>query len=166
MDANVSDFFNNETESSNVEKKLLETNNITNIEFLHNNACKAENTIVCGTRGWICETGNDERGEILPPDIKMQKREAGRLEKSILSGFDLAEEFDEIVVFLHYPPIYSYEENEYILEVLEKYAIKRVFSGHIHSSGMNKAFIGERYGIRFYMVTADSIDFTPILVQC
>lgn len=123
-------------------------NSISSIQLLHNNSYKVEGVSICGTRGYDFE------------NEKIMKREAGRLEKSILSA-KFAESDSEIIVLTHYPPIYSNQENRYIIEVLEKYSIKRVFSGHIHSSGMEYAFVGEKYGIDFDMITSDSIGFTP-----
>jgi hypothetical protein len=130
---------------------VLSANNINGIDFLHNNAYKVGGLTVCGTKGRIRE--NDEKF-----DEKILLREAGRLESSIAAGLESG---NEILVFLHYPPICAREENTHILEILEKYSIKRVFSGHIHSSGMAQAFIGEKYGIYFDIVTADSLNFTP-----
>jgi hypothetical protein len=124
-------------------RAFLRANEIDNIDFLHNNSFIAENISICGTRSCF-------------EDDKLLRREAGRLETSVKSA-----KSGEIAVFLHYPPIYAYEENEYILDVLKRYSIKRVFSGHIHSSGINQAFIGEKYGIYFDMISADSMGFTP-----
>ncbi|MCL2071000.1 MAG: metallophosphoesterase [Oscillospiraceae bacterium] len=138
---------------------FLTENNINGIEFLHNNAYKINDLTICGTRGWI---NSADYGELEnKPAQKILLREVGRLETSILAGIELG---GEIVVFLHYPPIYAHEENECILEILRKYAIKRVFSGHIHSSGMGKAFIGEKYGTYFDMITADSLGFAPRII--
>jgi len=120
-------------------------NNINSIQILHNNAYKIKDIAICGTRGWL-------------EDVHIMQREAGRLEVSIKSGLEMG---GEPIVFLHYPPIYAYEENEYVLEVLRKYAIKRVYFGHIHSSGLPQAFMGERYGIQFDMITADYLKFMP-----
>jgi hypothetical protein len=133
-------------------ESFMFSHDMNNIAFLHNNAYRIGNVTVCGTRGWI----NTRLGE--ESDLKVVQREAGRLEASILAGLELG---GEPAVFLHYPPIYAGNENECILEVLCKYAIKRVFSGHIHQSGMGCALIGERYGINFDMITADYLKFTP-----
>ncbi|MCL1832155.1 MAG: metallophosphoesterase [Oscillospiraceae bacterium] len=133
-------------------RRLRDEQGLHSIEFLHNNAYKVGNAAVCGTRGWLNESD-------APIDTKMTLREAARLERSIQAG--LAQGVGEVVVFLHYPPVYAYEENAAILEVLRKYAVRRVFAGHIHLSGMPSAFKGERYGICFDMITADSLKFVP-----
>lgn len=131
---------------------FLRANGISNIDFLHNNAYKVGNTVVCGTRGWIAENIWNE------PDEKILQREAGRLETSIKAGIALG---GEIAVFLHYPPVYADTVNHEIMEIIGKYSIKRVFSGHIHLSGMGKAFTGYKNGTYFDMITADSLGFSP-----
>jgi hypothetical protein len=123
---------------------FVKSNNMSKIRFLRNNSYKVGEFSICGARGFL-------------EDDKMMIREAGRVEASILS----AEKDSEIIVFLHYPPIYGYEENRYILEILQKYSIKRVFSGHIHQGTFHNAFIGSKYGIEFDMITADYLKFCP-----
>ena len=87
----------------------LADNHFNSITIIYNSTEKVEGYAICGTRGWFydktCE--NDE---------KILRREVQRLETSIV----LAEQMDlEPLVFLHYPPIYSYFKCEEILEVLE-----------------------------------------------
>ena len=135
-------------------REFLLQNNISNIDFLYNNAYESDGFSICGTRGWI---NDGEMGGTGEADERILLREAARLETSLES----APPNNETLVFLHYPPLYSYESNEQILEVIKKYAIKQVFSGHIHSSGMNNAFIGEKGGTYFDMITADFLNFTP-----
>jgi predicted phosphohydrolase len=133
---------------------LLE-NNFSNIKILSNNSFSVEGIAVCGSRGWINETEE-------PADVKVLKREAIRLEMSIKEGIRSG---GEIVVFIHYPPIYGEEENYYILEVLEKYEIKRVYYGHVHGSAVNKAFRGVRRGTEYVLVSADAVGFVPQRVE-
>jgi hypothetical protein len=122
--------------------------NMNNIDFLHNNSFKADEYAICGACGH-----DDDEGLML--------RAAGRLETSILAG---RENGGEPLVFMHYPPVTALYENRYVLEILRKYAIKRVFSGHIHQSGFSSAFIGEKYGIRFDTISADYLNFTPKII--
>lgn len=134
---------------------FLLDNGFDKIQILSNNAFSAKGISICGTRGWINDTGEAQ-------DQKVLAREAGRLELSIQAGIKLG---GEPVVFIHYPPIYGTEENYYILEILHKYEIKRCFYGHVHGSGFAKAFQGERDGVNYKMVSADYVKFTPVLVQ-
>jgi predicted phosphohydrolase len=135
--------------------RFLADNGFDSIRILHNDAYIIGETAVCGSRGWIGEDGEE-------PDRKILKREAGRLEASIKNGLSKT---GEAVVFLHYPPVYENEENAYILDVLRKYAVKRCYYGHIHGGGAKNAFTGEKYGIRFGIITADSAGFTPVLIK-
>ncbi|MCL1904111.1 MAG: metallophosphoesterase [Oscillospiraceae bacterium] len=138
-------------------RKWLSDNGALNIDFLYNNAYRIDNLTICGTRGYI-NSENDKENVTSERGQKMLLREAARLEASIKAGLELG---GEPIVFLHYPPIYSIEENENILKLLNKYVIKRVFSGHIHLSGIDKAFIGKRNETYFDTITADFLDFTP-----
>jgi hypothetical protein len=134
---------------------------LSSISFLHNTACRVGAAAVCGTRGWLAAT-EEVKGFDESECAKIALRESGRLEKSILAGLELlGNDGGEPIVFLHYPPIHAFSENEHILGVLRKYAIKRVFSGHIHMSGMSSAFIGEKYGTHFDIIAADSLKFVP-----
>ncbi len=130
---------------------FLDRNFFNNIRILSNNAYLCEGISVCGTRGWINETNE-------AVDVKILNREAGRLEMSIKDGIKLG---GELVAFIHYPPIFGGEQNYFILEVLEKYEIKRCYYGHIHGNGCKKAFNGIRNGCEFNLLSADYVNFTP-----
>jgi hypothetical protein len=111
---------------------------IGSIRLLFNNSYEVEGVSVCGTRGYI---GEDE---------KLLRREAGRLEMSICSAVS-----GKPIVFTHYPP------EEALTEVLQRYEIDRVYSGHIHSSDVSRALIGEKHGIMFDIISADYLGFAP-----
>ncbi|MDR0821603.1 MAG: metallophosphoesterase [Oscillospiraceae bacterium] len=134
---------------------FFEANGFTRMKVLHNNAFKVENTVICGTRGWLNDDGK-------PADLKILKREALRLEESLKAGQKLD---GELTAFVHYPPIYSGNENPYLLESLVKYNVKRCFYAHLHGAKVRGAFSGERYGINFSLCSADSVGFTPVLVD-
>ncbi|MEG1027956.1 MAG: metallophosphoesterase, partial [Oscillospiraceae bacterium] len=56
---------------------FLQNNNFNSIKILFNNSYEYENYSICGTRGWINETGED--------DVKIINREVGRLKLSLQS---------------------------------------------------------------------------------
>ncbi|MCL1866241.1 MAG: metallophosphoesterase [Oscillospiraceae bacterium] len=152
-------------------KSFLNANDVVGIEFLHNNAFRIGGVVLCGTRSWNAD--NFENCGISrfsdESDTKILDKECGRLESSVLAGLELGEP-SEIAVFLHYPPVWNGGGNERILEILRKYSIKRVFSGHIHLSGnydefLKQVLIGEKYGIRFDMINADYLGFMPVKVK-
>ncbi len=130
-------------------------NGFSTISFLFNNAFLVEGVSICGTRGWISENGE-------PADQKVLNREAGRLEASLLAGVKLG---GELVAFIHYPPIYGTEENVLITEILHKYDVKRCFYAHLHGYSIKGALNGERGGVSYKLVSADSLGFDPIKVN-
>ena len=131
--------------------EFFESNEIKSVQLLFNNAFKIDNRVVCGTRGWFYDQSEDD---------KIRKREVGRLRLS----FEAAEQLEgEKVVFLHYPPVYGEYVCEDIISVLKQFNITTVYHGHIHGSGFNNA-ISEFDGIKFKLISADCIDFTPFLI--
>lgn len=147
-------------------KKFLKENNFQNIDFIYNNAYRFENIIIAGTRGWSkLEEGDNQ---------KLIKREASRLELSIQQAFKIVENSnilnsEEIVVFMHYPPItseniYNNEINEFI-RIMKKYDIKRCYYAHLHGSSINDAIEGQYFGINFKLVSADGLDFKLFKIE-
>ena len=81
---------------------------IDSIELLQNNAYKVENKIICGTRGWF--TDDSQQLTVSETDYaKIVNREVIRLELSLKQGRSLqnSENPEEIIVFLHFPPIWG-----------------------------------------------------------
>ena len=123
--------------------------------MIFNSAIKADNICICGTRGWMYNS--DE-----PEDEKILNREVERLRRSL----DSAKAFEnETVVFLHYPPVYNFQESEEIINLLIERNIKKCYYGHIHGSGAKKGIIEGKYkSIDFKLVSCDYINFKPLLI--
>ncbi len=134
---------------------FLQENNFNTISIIFNSAIKADNICICGTRGWMYNS--DE-----PEDEKILNREVERLRRSL----DSAKAFEnETVVFLHYPPVYNFQESEEIINLLIERNIKKCYYGHIHGSGAKKGIIEGKYkGIDFKLVSCDYINFKPLLI--
>lgn len=133
-----------------------EEKKLTSIDFLYNNAYAVENKIICGTRGWVREFG------VKSEDERLIKREAARLELSLREGMKLKEQFpeNEVLVFLHYPPLFGEFMNYDILDVLYRYDIKNVYFGHLHN--IPPESYHERYlGIEMHLISADYVRFEP-----
>ena len=130
---------------------FLEENEFDRIDLLFNNAIAVEGRVICGTRGWFYEES---------AEAKIRRREVGRLRLALEAAKELT---GEKTVFLHYPPVYGEYVCEDILAVLAEYGITKVYHGHIHGSGFHNA-VHEFGGISFQLISADCIDFTPILV--
>ena len=92
-------------------------------------------------------------------DRKIMRREVMRLENSLRAAGER-----EKLVFLHYPPVYQKYECPEILELLERYGVKKCFYGHIHGKGVPAAFNGWRGGTQFRLVSADAVGFAPVPV--
>lgn len=134
----------------------LSNNGFTNISVLHNDSIAVENVAVCGTRGWSYDCTEVE-------DIKILKREVGRLQTSIQKGKETGL---EQIVFLHYPPVFGDYECSEIIDVLIGNEIKTCYYGHIHGKRTSrKAITGNYKGIKFRMISADSTGFCPVLVN-
>ncbi len=134
--------------------KFCEENGFSQQYILNNNHFEHEGFAICGTRGWFFE--EDRSGE---HDEKVFKRELQRLETSLQSAGVLPK-----IVFLHYPPRYrGYVCNE-ILELLEKYDVRRCYYGHLHGASHGLALEGEWDGIEYRLVSADKLNFKPYKV--
>ena len=125
------------------------------LHLLHNNCMLWEELAICGTRGWFYEeeTGTEH-------DRKILLREVGRLETSLKAAGDR-----EKLVFLHYPPLYQAYQCPEILSVLTDHGVSECCYGHIHGKGAHAAFIGEREGVKYRLVSGDFLDFFPYRVR-
>ena len=129
--------------------RFLQNEGIEDIFFLQNNCYLYEGVAICGTRGWALEGENHQ---------KMIARETARLEMSLKSAPDNIEK----IAFLHYPPVLQDLACMPMIEVMQKYGVKRCFYGHLHGLSIQNAVLGENFGINFSLVSADSLDFCPL----
>jgi predicted phosphohydrolase len=133
---------------------FLKKHGFQSISFLHNNAMNVGAYTVAGTRGWFQED-DKEHGDI----EKLIRREAIRLELSLTSAKAIACD-TEILVFLHFPPIWKDQVCRPIIDLLSKNGIQKCYFGHIHSMySLPSQF--EFEGITFSMISADYLDFLP-----
>ena len=135
-------------------EKFFAAQGLEGFSILHNNCVTYGGAALCGTRGWFYE---EEHGDA--HDKKIMLREIGRLETSLKAAGER-----EKLVFLHYPPIFQKYECPEILELFERYGVKRCFYGHIHGKGIRLAFNGERNGTEYRLVSADALGFRPLKV--
>ena len=113
---------------------FLEDDGIRSISFLHNNAYETEDFIVCGSRGWYVE----EKMQNTVGDVdytKIVTRESGRLEAAIKEAETLRDATcKEILVYLHFPPVYNGFICREIVDVLHRHELTRLYFGHIHGN--------------------------------
>lgn len=147
-------------------KSFFAEQHISSIDILHNNALETEEFIICGSRGWF----NDESfqnavGGTAVDYEKIVAREVVRLSLSLEEGTKLKQlsPQKEILVFLHFPPVYGEFICREIIEVLQKYNIKTCFYGHIHGVYYIPRTI-EFEGIDFVLTASDFLNFSPMPV--
>lgn len=137
-------------------KGFLQQNKFENIDFIYNNSCLIENKILTGTRGWsLLETENAN---------KMINRECIRLKLAIEDGIKKYGNNNEIIVFMHYPPISHLNKNSDFIKILKQYNIKKCYYGHLHGKSHQDAVEGKYNNIEFKLISADYLDFDLIKV--
>jgi len=126
------------------------------IEFLHNTSILAQDTAICGTRGWIDPSTDNFKKD----DEKIYLRELGRMELSLKEGIKYNPK--KIIAVLHYPPVTKDKTiNQDYLELFKKYSVSTCIYGHLHSNSHKNAFEGQVDNIEFKLVSADYVHFTP-----
>lgn len=133
---------------------FLEENEFTTIKFLFNNAYRIGDIAVCGSRGWFYDD-DSELGE------KVINRECGRIKTSVAAANEVG---GEPVLFLHYPPITQDRVCDQIMEVIVESGVKKCYYAHLHGNSINYAFKGEYEGVKFDLISADSLGFVPKLI--
>lgn len=144
-------------------RKFLEENELKTIKILSNNAYSVGDHIVCGSRGWFTDKSMQTAAQNVDYS-KIINREVIRLRMSLEEARKLKGDSEkEIIVFLHFPPVWSDFRCEEILSLLDEYNIKRCYFGHIHSNytAPSEFFDGN---ISFELISADFLDFIPHFV--
>jgi len=139
--------------------KFLDINEFTTIKIMNNNSFTFESAVLCGTRGWKCPGDDDFNQE----DAKIYSRELQRLELS-LNSIENAENKD-LIVAMHYPPFNLKGEASEFVEIMNQYGTKTCVYGHLHSGSCKNAVTGMINGIDFKLVSADYLNFRPLLLQ-
>ncbi|MBX7223890.1 MAG: metallophosphoesterase [Blastocatellia bacterium] len=154
------------------------------VEPLQANCVIRERVAFVGTRGWQCpgaessldlfdrvqsveatETqhpqSQEERG-YTEQDRKIYEREVGRLRLGLEQARKLESQFDQLVVILHYPPMNSRHEPSGFTALLEEFQADWCVYGHLHGEAIKSAFNGRLGVTRYQLVSADSVNFTPV----
>lgn len=131
--------------------RFCEENRFSNQLILNNNYYEYDGWAICGTRGWFFE---EERSN--QQDTKVFRRELMRLEASLQAAGGLPK-----LVFLHYPPRYKGYTCDPILDLLNKYEVRKCFYGHLHGASHGLSMEGIWDGIEYRLLSADRINFQP-----
>lgn len=134
--------------------KFCQSKGFENMYILNNNCYEYEGIAICGTRGWFFE--EERHGQ---HDAKVFNRELMRLEASLKAAGQ-----KEKIAFLHYPPRYRGYTCEPIIELMQKYDVRRCFYGHLHGDSHKLAMEGLWDGIEYRLVASDYIGFQPFTV--
>lgn len=140
---------------------LFKKEGIDNIFLIQNNSINAGDFAICGTRGWYSE--KPQNPNISCDNKKIIAREVGRLKMS-LSHAKEHSDGRKILLFMHFPPVFGSFVCRELVEVLHEYQIDKCCYGHIHGvySIPCSAFFE---GIEFRIVSADYLDFRPLLIE-
>lgn len=127
----------------------------TSVDFLHNNFYIYEDYAICGNRGWIYSSAED--------DVKIYERELQRLELSLQSAEKAG--YKKKIVMTHFPPLTAFElGDDRIIKLFIKYGVEQCVYGHLHNINPKENYNEMVCGIRFRLVSADYIQFNPIKI--
>ena len=108
---------------------------------------------VCGTRGWILPTDKNFTGQ----DKVVYEREKIRLRLSLDSVKDPEK---QIIVMMHYPPVYPNGEQTEFSKIIDEYPVSHVVFGHIHNGGLSNIYTDIKINAAVYnLVSCDYLDF-------
>ena len=124
---------------------------------LQHNAIDLDNAVVCATRGWMIPTKETPLSE---QDEKICRREAERLRLALEDATERAEG-KPVIVMTHYPPLLTGETDTVFTRLLEAYKVHTAVYGHLHGTGIQSGYTGEHHGVRYHLVSCDSIGFCP-----
>ena len=130
------------------------------MQALQFSAADAGAAVVCGTRGWLFPTREQPLDEA---NRKIFMRETQRLRMALEEAQQMASD-RPIVAMMHYPPLLEGERDTAFTELLEAFHVHTVVYGHLHGQGIQSGFTGEHHGIRYHLVSCDSIGFSPKVI--
>ena len=126
---------------------------------LQNDAFHWQDSVICGTRGWVFPT---ELNPLDEQDEKIFSRELIRLELSLQQASALN---GPLIAMLHYPPLLKDALSTAFTDLLEQYGVSMCCFGHLHDTGIQNAFQGARNHIDYHLVSCDAIGFSPKLLM-
>ena len=124
---------------------------------LQHDACDLGECVVCGTRGWLFPSGE---APLSTADDKIYRRETERLRLALEHARETAHG-RPIITMLHYPPLSVSQRYSSFTELMEQYGVRLCVYGHLHGQGIRSGFTGTQRGVRYALVSCDSLDFKP-----
>ncbi|MDO5717895.1 MAG: metallophosphoesterase [Tissierellia bacterium] len=136
--------------------KKLKSLRLESLLFLQNNSYFLGGYNIVGSRAWLARDNSSFTEE----DEPIFKRELIRLKLSLDSISDEA----PIIAMLHYPPFDRYKNPNEFGQLLKEYDVEKCIYGHLHSEGLSAVVEGQIDGIEYTCLSADYIDFKPVLI--
>ncbi|RYD03313.1 hypothetical protein N752_21005 [Desulforamulus aquiferis] len=130
-----------------------------NVRLIQNDHILIQDIAICGTRGWTCPNSF----QFTEQDEKIYNRELIRLENSLSS---IKGKHREIIAMMHFMPTNEQHDKSGFIDLFLKYGVDRVVYGHLHDRARNYRLPDELWGLKFHLVSADFVNFRPILIAC
>jgi len=127
-----------------------------NMRVIQNDHLPLGEVAVCGSRGWACP-GDEQFSEA---DLKIYRRELIRMENSLRGAGS-----KKIIVATHFMSVNSRHEKNEFIELFQKYGVGTVVYGHLHGAAAGLRLPDRAWGIDFHLVSADFLNFTPVLIM-
>ncbi|HWO00601.1 MAG TPA: metallophosphoesterase [Blastocatellia bacterium] len=131
------------------------------IKIAHASSIIVERVAIAGTRGWLCPNDLFSR----PGDEKIYEREVGRLRTALKQLETRRNDFDRLIVALHYPPTNEKHEPSGFTQLIDEHGAHACVYGHLHGEAIATALTGLRNRTIYYVVSADAVDFAPAEIE-
>ena len=126
-----------------------------NFFALQNDCLRFENILICGTRGWLVPEGNNLSSD----DKKIYLREIERLKLSLQEMQKQRRPDDKVIAILHFPPFNGRREESEFTKLFVVNDISTVVYGHLHGKDCRADKYLKKFGIDFWLTSADIVDF-------
>ncbi len=128
---------------------------------LQNDSFALDGWVIVGARGWTAP--DDPAAQ--PGDGAIFRRELDRLRLSIADANRRFGGAQRKIAMLHYPPWIEGRPPTEVVAILSQARVEACVFGHLHGDDHALAVTGARDGIRFVLVAADAVEFTPVAVD-
>lgn len=126
-----------------------------NFFALQNDCLRFENILICGTRGWLVPEGNNLSSD----DKKIYLREIERLKLSLQEMQKQRRADDKVIAIMHFPPFNGRREESEFTKLFVVNDISTVVYGHLHGKDCRADKYLKKFGIDFWLTSADIVDF-------
>ena len=122
--------------------------------FLNIDACKIDDFVFVGSRGWACPGSPDYSEQ----DKKLYLREAERFKLAFAEAEKLKKDGDKVIALIHNPPFTQKKEDTLFSQLFEEKKVDKVVFGHIHGNTFFP-FKTEKNGVEYLLTSCDKTEF-------